>query len=106
MIRPIASSSLLVWLLAAAAAAAPDAPALFGEHCAACHAESRLGGTGPALIPEALGRVKGEALADIVANGRVSTQMPGFADRLSAEEIAALAAYIAEPLAERPAWAA
>ncbi|MCT8329562.1 nitrite reductase [Acidimangrovimonas sediminis] len=93
-----------VALLAAPAQAAPDAAALFSEHCAACHAETRLGGTGPALIPEALGRIKGEDLAAIIAEGRVATQMPAFAGELTPEEIASLAAYISEPLAETPDW--
>ena len=52
------------WLCAAALALAPlavaaDPAADYAEHCASCHAEDRLGGTGPALIPETLGRVRG-----------------------------------------------
>ncbi len=93
-----------VALLASPATAGPDPVALFSDHCASCHAETRLGLTGPALIPEALGRIKGEALEEIIAGGRVATQMPAFAGDLTAEEIAALAAYIGEPLAERPDW--
>ena len=103
MIRRIVFSSLL---LATQAMAAPQGAALYSDHCASCHAETRLGGTGPALIPEALGRIKGEALEEIIAKGRVSTQMPAFGAELTAEEIAALAAYIAEPLDEAPSWAA
>ena len=103
MIRRIVFSSLL---LATQAMAAPQGAALYSEHCASCHAETRLGGTGPALIPEALGRIKGEALAEIIAKGRIATQMPAFAGELTAEEIATLAAYIAEPLAETPRWTA
>ncbi|MGB3314730.1 MAG: cytochrome D1 domain-containing protein [Albidovulum sp.] len=91
-------------MLASAADAGSDPVALYSEHCSACHAETRLGGTGPALIPEALGRIKGEALEEIIANGRIATQMPAFAEDLTAEDIAALAAYIAEPLAETPSW--
>ncbi|MEZ5777422.1 MAG: cytochrome D1 domain-containing protein [Paracoccaceae bacterium] len=101
MILRIAFSSLLA---ASPAQAAPDGAAIFSEHCAACHAETRLGGTGPALIPEALGRIKGEDLEVIIAAGRVATQMAGFARELSAEEIASVAAYISEPLTETPDW--
>lgn len=101
MIRHIVFCSSLAAL---PALAAPSGAALFSEHCASCHAETRLGGTGPALIPEALGRIKGEALEEIIAKGRVATQMPAFAGDLTPDEIAALAAYIGEPLAERPDW--
>ena len=45
----------LLWL--ALPAQADDAMPLFKEHCASCHGETRLGGTGPALIPESLARI-------------------------------------------------
>ena len=32
----------------------PDAPALYQQHCAACHAPQRTGAMGPALLPESL----------------------------------------------------
>jgi mono/diheme cytochrome c family protein/DNA-binding beta-propeller fold protein YncE len=87
-----------------AAWAEPDARALFSEHCAECHAESRLGGTGPALIPETLGRMYGPALQAVIGQGRAATQMPAFDEVLSADEIAAIASYLEEPLAETPRW--
>lgn len=86
--------------------AQPDGAALFAEHCAACHAENRLGGTGPALIPETLGRMFGPALEQVIAQGRPATQMAGFADQLSAPEITAIAAWLGTPLAETPIWTA
>ena len=89
---------------AAEGAAGPDGAALFAENCASCHAETRLGGTGPALIPETLGRMMGPALEQVIAEGRPATQMAGFGGQLSAEEIAAVAAYIATPLTETPQW--
>jgi cytochrome c553/DNA-binding beta-propeller fold protein YncE len=101
MIRRIATISL-VGLLAAPALAEPAAT--YAENCAACHGEGRLGGTGPALIPETLKRLKGEALAAVIARGRPATQMPAFADVLSPEEIAALAEYLHTPLTEVPTW--
>lgn len=106
MIRHIASSSTLLVLLAGAAAAGPDGAAIYADHCAACHAETRLGGKGPALIPESLGRLKGDKLAAVIAGGRPMTQMPAFKDELRPEEIAAVAAYIGSPLAETPVWGA
>lgn len=113
MIRNIVSSKRRLWgavaLVAlmgqgAPALADPDAKALFDTHCASCHAESRLGGTGPALIPETLGRLGGPKLEKVIAEGRAATQMAAFKDDLSAEEIAALAAYIGTSLAEVPRW--
>jgi cytochrome c553/WD40 repeat protein len=103
MIRHIVSLSLLA-LAAAPAWAGPDGAALFQANCAVCHAPTRLGGTGPALIPESLGRIKGAALEVIIARGRPSTQMPAFNGSLAADEIAALARYIASPLAQQPSW--
>ncbi|PKP83694.1 MAG: cytochrome C oxidase Cbb3 [Alphaproteobacteria bacterium HGW-Alphaproteobacteria-2] len=105
MIRRIVFSSLAA-ALASPAWAASDGAALYAGHCAACHAESRLGGTGPALIPETLGRMFGPKLEAVIAGGRVATQMPGFAGVLTPQEIAAVAAYLAEPLSEVPRWGA
>jgi mono/diheme cytochrome c family protein len=107
MTRRRASTELRALVLAALAplaAAAADAPALYAEHCAACHGESRLGGTGPALIPEALGRMGADAAATVIAEGRPATQMAGFAGALDGAEIAALADWIRQPLAATPAW--
>ena len=110
MIRRIVSSSVLVAAvgcgLAATAVAEPSGAALYEEHCAACHGANRLGGTGPALIPESLSRLRGAKLSTIISGGRAATQMPAFAGTLSEEEIAALAAFVRVPLAEVPAWGA
>ena len=105
MIRPIASISLL-YILAGQAVAGPDAAALFQSNCSACHAPTRLGGTGPALIPESLGRLKGQSLEAVIANGRAATQMPAFGSTLSKEEISALASYVTTPLTAQPSWTA
>ena len=40
------------------------------------------GGKGPALIPESLGRLKGDKLAAVVSDGRAMAQVPGFRDTL------------------------
>ncbi len=101
-----AATLLLGLSLAAPVCAAPDGAAIYRDLCAGCHAESRLGGTGPALLPENLGRLKGEKLEAVIGQGRAMTQMPGFAVTLSAPEIAAVAAYVAAPLAEVPVWGA
>ena len=86
------------------AKAEPDAAALFAARCASCHGADRLGGTGPALIPEALVRVKREAAARTIAEGRPATQMPAFDKELGEPERAALLAYIYTPLAQMPRW--
>lgn len=99
MIRRIVSISLLL-----AGTALADPVTDYADLCAACHGEDRLGGTGPALIPETLGRLRG--IEAIIAEGRVSTQMIGYADQLSPDAIAALAAYIQTPLEQRPDWTA
>lgn len=101
MIRFIASAS--AFLLAAAMAQAGPAD-VYARDCAACHGADRLGGTGPALIPETLGRMRGPKLEEVIARGRAATQMPAFADTLAKEDIAELAAWLHSPLAEIPEW--
>ena len=82
-----------VMTLAGAALAEPDAPALYREHCASCHGADRLGGQGPALLPENLGRLTGARAGAVIASGREATQMPGFAQMLGKAEIDALTAF-------------
>jgi len=99
----------MTWVLAGllallAAPALADPAATYAERCAACHGADRLGGTGPALIPETLGRMRGPKVGAVIANGRAATQMPAFGDMLGEAEIAALAEFVKTPLAEIPAW--
>jgi DNA-binding beta-propeller fold protein YncE/cytochrome c553 len=103
MIRHIILASSVLFG-AGAAVAAPDAVALYEKHCAACHAETRLGGTGPALIPQTLRRMYGPKLLEVIANGRVATQMTGYAGTLDAAGIAAISAYLETPLDSVPDW--
>ncbi len=100
------TSLLFVTALAGAAAAGPDAPALYKEHCASCHGDTRLGGTGPALLPGNLKRLKPKRALKVIAKGRAATQMPAFGDTLTADEIAALTRYIHQPPAVQPTWVA
>src|SRR4030066_1180394 len=86
------------------AAEVPSVASLYAEHCAQCHGAERLGGMGPALLPENLGRLKrGEALG-VIRDGRMATQMPAFKDKLSEEQIKQLAELIYTPLAQVPRW--
>ncbi|MCZ7565372.1 MAG: nitrite reductase [Burkholderiales bacterium] len=86
------------------AAAVSAAAELYAEHCAACHGADRFGGTGPALLPSNLERLRRPAAAQVIAEGRVATQMPGFADRLAPDEIDALVAYVYAEPATKPEW--
>ena len=84
--------------------AAPVAEELYQSNCVACHGENRLGAMAPALLPESLARLKKTEAVDVISNGRVATQMPGFKDKLSAEQIGQLAGWIYQPAAQTPAW--
>lgn len=97
--------SLSAALLAALPALA-DPARDYADHCAACHGADRLGGTGPALIPETLGRMRGPNLHAVIAEGRAATQMPGFAPTLDDAAVTALAAFLKTPLDTIPAWGA
>jgi cytochrome c553 len=81
-----------------------DAETLYLQHCATCHGAERLGGTGPALLPQNLSRLRREAALEVIAEGRALTQMPAFSEQLNNHEITALADYIYQPPAETPKW--
>lgn len=85
-------------------AVAADTPQLFLQQCAACHGSDRLGGSGPALLPESLERIKQVDALDTITNGRTATRMPAFGSKLSAAEIKVLADFIYAPLAQSPSW--
>ncbi len=104
--RPVSITFAVLFTLVAAMsrAAGTDAPRLYAEHCASCHGAGRLGGIGPALLPENLGRLKREEAIATIRDGRVATQMPGFRDKLAAEQVAQLAELIYEPLPQVPRW--
>ena len=89
---------------APATTAPVDAAALYGTHCASCHGAQRTGGMGPALLPESLERLRKPEALRVIQQGRPATQMPGFADTLSAAEVNALAAWVYQPVTPAPAW--
>lgn len=93
-------------LLAAPLGAAEDgaARALYLQHCAVCHGADRIGVTGPALLPDSLARLRRPALLATIEAGRAATQMPGFGDRLTPGQIAAVADYLTTPPAAAPRW--
>ena len=80
--------------------------AIYQEKCAACHEAGRLGGIGPALLPENLKRLRKKKAAHVIANGRPATQMPAFGGELSPAEIDSLVSLIYTPLDRIPDWGA
>jgi mono/diheme cytochrome c family protein/DNA-binding beta-propeller fold protein YncE len=103
---PRAGYALAAALLLAAGAARAQAPAepVYRQHCASCHGEQRLGGMGPALLPENLARLRKPEAARVIRDSRPGVQMPPFKAQLKDEEIAALVEYIYTPLSPAPAW--
>ncbi|MGH1479762.1 MAG: cytochrome D1 domain-containing protein [Geminicoccales bacterium] len=96
------SLAALAFLPAITSASAEEATDLYVVHCAECHGADRLGGTGPALIPESLGRLKPDKAKATIAEGRAQTQMPAFGDVLDNQQIQALVALVFESLPEMP----
>jgi DNA-binding beta-propeller fold protein YncE/cytochrome c553 len=94
----------LLALVCVSVAQAAEPPALYQQHCAACHGADRLGGTGPALLPESLARLKKPEALKTVREGRAATQMAAFADRLTPAESEALANWIYTPVSPAPVW--
>ncbi|MBI4742006.1 MAG: c-type cytochrome [Betaproteobacteria bacterium] len=85
-------------------AEAADVQALYKEHCLVCHGENRLGGVGPALLPENLERLRKPEALKVIRDGRVATQMLGFNEKLKPEESQQLADWIYTPVVPAPVW--
>ncbi len=98
----------LVLMLAAGGASAQEikTEALYKEHCAECHGADRLGGQGPALLPQNLKRLRKKSALRVIGKGRAATQMPAFGETISKAQIAALADYVYTPLDHVPVWGA
>ena len=77
---------------------------LYQQHCASCHGTNRLGGMGPALLPENLKRLRQKKAIKVISHGRAATQMPAFARKLTETEIQSLVKYVYTPLAKIPQW--
>ena len=84
--------------------AARDIHPLYNDVCAGCHGENRLGGQGPALLPENLQRLPRDEAAEVIRSGRAASQMPAFAGKLQESDITSLVEFIYQPLAEIPVW--
>ena len=101
------AASLPVTLLVsvpANASSAPDAAALYQAQCQSCHGAERLGGTGPALLPESLGRIKAEEVREVIHDGRPASQMAAYGELLAGDEIDALVSYLYRPAEVTPTW--
>jgi hypothetical protein len=77
---------------------------LYQTHCASCHGAGRLGGMGPALLPENLSRLKRPEAARVIRDSRPGVQMPAFGQTLSEAETAQLVALIYTPVTPAPQW--
>jgi mono/diheme cytochrome c family protein len=84
--------------------AASSTAQIYQQHCASCHGADRLGGMGPALLPENLERLRKTEALKTIREGRIATQMQGFAQTLSAEEIQAITDWIYTPVVPAPTW--
>ncbi len=101
----LTSCFLASWFLVTGeSVCAKDAEQLYRQHCAACHGVDRFGATGPALLPESLTRLRRDTAETIIRDGREATQMPGFANQIGTDGIAALADYLYSPPSRPPVW--
>ena len=103
VVIPAALAACTLMAMAELAQAA-DAPQAYKEHCAACHGEGRLGGIGPALIPDNLARLRKAEAEKVIREGRPATQMPAFGDKLSTVDAKALVDFIYTPIQPMPVW--
>ncbi|MEW8525477.1 MAG: cytochrome D1 domain-containing protein [Candidatus Thiodiazotropha endolucinida] len=95
---------LLLIFLYAGSAYAEAVDELYLKFCAECHGADRLGGQGPALLPENLHRLRPAKAHKTIAEGRPATQMPPFKERLSDSQIETLVKHIYTPLDDIPQW--
>jgi DNA-binding beta-propeller fold protein YncE/cytochrome c553 len=100
----VAILALLSGSFASSTRADVDVKQTYQLHCAACHGVDRLGGTGPALLPQSLERLRKPEALKTIAQGRTATQMAGFSERLAKDEIDALVQYIYTETATAPTF--
>jgi DNA-binding beta-propeller fold protein YncE len=77
---------------------------IYQTRCAACHGAERLGGMGPALLPENLSRLKKAEAARMIRDSRAGVQMPAFRNELDERQIADLVELIYAPVVPAPKW--
>ncbi len=96
--------ALIALWITTADAAGDEAEVVYQQSCAECHGADRLGGMGPALLPENLKRLKKNNAIGVISDGRPASQMPAFGGQLSKSQITALTDLIYTPLASVPEW--
>ena len=92
----------LLWASAAHGTPAED----YQQYCESCHGLNRIGASGPALLPESLGRIKPDEVRKVIAQSRTTSQMAAFAPQLSAARIDALADFLQQPPVTPVSWEA
>ena len=106
-IQPLAAMALLGFASSAMASSHTDFSAteqLYEQHCTLCHGAQRIGGAGPALLPESLGRIKKPEANKAISEGRAASQMAAYKDILSPAEIESMVEYLYTPIDNPPTW--
>lgn len=104
LISTLLVSALLPLAALADASSVSDVANLYQNQCQSCHGVDRLGGTGPALLPESLGRIKPEEVRKVIQYGRPASQMAAYGQVLDADEIDALVSYLYTAAQVPPSW--
>lgn len=106
-LKSLAALSALGFASSAMASSSTDFSStkqLYEQHCTVCHGAQRIGGTGPALLPESLGRIKKPEASKAISEGRAASQMAPYKDILSAAEIESMVEYLYTPIENPPTW--
>ncbi len=77
---------------------------LYANNCASCHGPDRLGGMGPALLPQNLSRLRKPDATKVVNEGRLATQMPAFSDTLTPAQVDSLVEFVYSDPPASPEW--
>lgn len=104
MIKIIVTATLFFIVSTLSCASSASIDVLYQQHCASCHGANRLGGMGPALLPENLKRLRKNKAIKVIENGRAATQMPAFVNKLTDTDIQSLVNYVYTPLPQIPQW--
>jgi mono/diheme cytochrome c family protein len=74
---------------------AENGAAIFGANCAACHGENAAGGSvGPTLVSAEVKAKEDDYYREVILNGIQGAAMPAWGDRLGAQEIEDVIAFL------------
>jgi mono/diheme cytochrome c family protein len=97
-LTPILAGALLVLLAGCSSeplSAEASGSEVYAANCSGCHRSDLSGGAGPALgLGSAAAEQPRDSFLTVITNGR--SGMPAFGDRLTADQIAALADFLLE----------